>query len=173
MFATIAGRNLFVALIALVVVAVAPSARAQQPQPQPSPASLLIAKQIVELKGVRELFDPMVRGVVDKAKAMFMQTNFNLAKDLNEVAANLHREYDARSAEVIDQTARIYANHFSELELKELLKFYQSPIGKKMITEEPKALDQSMAAGAKWADELSENIVGRFRAEMKKRGHDL
>ena len=36
MFATIAARNLFVALIALVVVAIAPTARAQQP----SPASL-------------------------------------------------------------------------------------------------------------------------------------
>jgi hypothetical protein len=169
MFATIAARNLIVALIALVVVVVAGPARAQNP----SPASLLIAKQIVELKGVRNMFDPMVRGVVEKAKAMFMQTNFNLAKDLNDVAAILHKDYDSRSAEVIDQTARIYASHFTELELKELLKFYQSPVGKKMITEEPKALDQSMVEAAKYADDLSGQIIERFRTEMKKRGHDL
>jgi hypothetical protein len=169
MFATITVRNLFVALIALVVVAVALPARAQNP----SPASILIAKQIVEIKGVRNMFDPMVRGVVEKAKAMFMQTNFNLAKDLNDIAAILHKDYDSRSAEVIDQTARIYASHFTEPELKELLKFYQSPIGKKMITEEPKALDQSMADAAKYADDLSGTIIERFRTEMKKRGHDL
>jgi hypothetical protein len=171
MFATIAARNLIVALIALVVVAVAGPVRAQNQNP--SPASLLIAKQIVELKGVRNMFDPMVRGVVEKAKAMFMQTNFNLAKDLNDVAAILHKDYDSRSAEVIDQTARIYASHFTELELKELLKFYQSPVGKKMITEEPKALDQSMVEAAKYADDLSGQIIERFRTEMKKRGHDL
>ena len=172
MFATIAARNLFVALIALVVFAVAPPARAQT-QPQPSPASLLIAKQIVELKGVRGMFDPMVRGVVEKAKGMFMQTNFNLAKDLNEIAAILHKEYDARSTEVVDQTARIYAGHFTETELKEILKFYQTPVGKKMINEEPKALDESMNAAAKWADDLSSTVIDQFRAEMKKRGHDL
>jgi hypothetical protein len=171
MFATIARRALVVALIGFVVGIAAP-ARAQS-QPQPSPASLLIAKQIVELKGVRGMFDPMVRGVVEKAKAMFMQTNFNLAKDLNEIAVILHKEYDARAAEVVDQTARIYAEHFTEAELKEMLKFYQSPVGKKMITEEPKALDQSMAAAAKWADDLSGSVIERFRAEMKKRGHDL
>jgi hypothetical protein len=169
MFATIAARNLIVALIALVVVAVAVPARAQNP----SPASLLIAKQIVEIKGVRNMFDPMVRGVVEKAKAMFMQTNFNLAKDLNDIATILHKDYDSRSAEVVDQTARIYASHFTEPELKELLKFYQSPVGKKMITEEPKALDQSMADAAKYADDLSGTVIERFRTEMKKRGHDL
>jgi hypothetical protein len=169
MIATVAARNLAVALIAFAFVGIATPIRAQQP----SPASILIAKQIVELKGVRGMFDPMVRGVVEKAKNVFMQTNFNLAKDLNEVAAVLHKEYDARSAEVVDQTARIYASHFTEPELKEMLKFYQSPVGKKMIEEEPKALDQSMAAAAKWADSLSDDVINRFRAEMKKRGHDL
>jgi hypothetical protein len=169
MFATIAARNLIAALIALVVVAVAVPARAQYP----SPASILFAKQIVEIKGVRNMFDPMVRGVVEKAKAMFMQTNFNLAKDLNDIATILHKDYDSRSAEVVDQTARIYASHFTEPELKELLKFYQSPVGKKMITEEPKALDQSMADAAKYADDLSGTVIERFRTEMKKRGHDL
>ena len=60
------------------------------------------------------MFEPMVAGVVEKAKDMFMQTNFNLAKDLNEVAAILHKEYDAALDEVVDQTARIYASHFTE-----------------------------------------------------------
>ena len=140
MIATITARNLFVAMIALVFVLVAAPARAQQP----SPASIFIAKQIVELKGVRGMYDPMVRGVVEKAKAMFMQTNFMLSKDINEVAAILHKDYDDRSAEVVDQTARIYASHFTEAELKEMLDFYKSPVGKKMIAEEPKALDESM-----------------------------
>jgi hypothetical protein len=169
MTANIAVRNVFVALIALAAVGFAQPIHAQQP----SPAALLLAKQIVELKGVRGMFDPMVRGVVEKAKAVFMQTNFMLAKDLNEVAANLHKEYDSRTAEVVDQTARIYASHFTEPELKEILNFYKSPVGRKMIAEEPKAIEQSMTSAATWANNLSDDVMAKFRAEMKKRGHDM
>ena len=42
-----------------------------------------------------------------------------------------------------------------------------------MLVEEPKALDESMASAGKWADDLSQQVIGRMRAEMKKRGHDL
>lgn len=170
MIGTNIARNLIIAALAFVIAGAVAPVRAQQ---KPSPTSVLIAKQIVELKGVKGMYDPMVRGVVEKAKAMFMQTNFNLAKDLNDVAAILHKDYDARAAEVVDDTARIYASHFTEQELKEMLTFYKSPVGRKMITEEPKALDESMADAAKWADNLSDDVISKFRAEMKKRGHDL
>jgi hypothetical protein len=94
-------------------------------------------------------------------------------KDIDEIALNMHKDYDARSAELVDATARIYASHFTEAELKTILTFYQSPLGRKMIAEEPKAMDESMASAAKWADNLSDDIVNKMRVEMKKRGHDM
>jgi hypothetical protein len=42
-----------------------------------------------------------------------------------------------------------------------------------MIAEEPKALDESMINAGKWADNLSDDVMAKMRAEMKKRGHDL
>jgi hypothetical protein len=42
-----------------------------------------------------------------------------------------------------------------------------------MVDEEPKALDESMANAGNWGDKLSEEVIDRMRAEMKKRGHDL
>ena len=70
------------------------------------PAAILIAKQIVELKGAKELYQPMVRGVVQRVKNQFMQTNFMYAKDLNEIAANLERDYTPRLNELVDASAR-------------------------------------------------------------------
>ena len=72
-----------------------------------------------------------------------------------------------------DLRQRIYAGHFTEAELKAILAFYQSPLGQKMIVEEPKALDESMANAGEWGDNLSEEVIAKMRAEMKKRGHDL
>jgi hypothetical protein len=164
---------LLAALVALALIGLARPAAAQTPAQPPSPAAILVAKQIVELKGARQLFTPLVRGVVEKVKDQFMQTNFMWAKDLNEVAANLEKGYAPRVDELVDMAARIYASHFTEAELKQLLAFYQTPVGRKAITEEPKALDESMASGGQWGDNLADEVVVKIRDEMKKRGHDL
>lgn len=165
--------RLLVALVALALIGLARPGAAQSPASAPSPGALLLAKQIVELKGARQLFTPLVRGVVEKVKDQFMQTNFMWAKDLNEVAASLEKDYAPRVDELVDMSARIYASHFTEAELKQLLAFYQSPVGRKAITEEPKALDESMAGGGNWGDNLSDEVLVKMREEMKKRGHDL
>ncbi len=167
-------RHLLAVLVALVLIGAAKPVLAQAvPATQPSPAAILVAKQILELKGVNKLFDPLVRGVVEKVKDQFMQTNFMWAKDLNEVAAQLEKEYAPREAELVDASARIYASHFTEAELKKILAFYQTPLGKKMIVEEPKALDESMANAGNWGNNFSEEVINRMREEMKKRGHDI
>jgi uncharacterized protein len=173
MIARLSTRYATVALVALAMIAVTKPAASQAPAPQPSAAALLLAKQIIDLKGVQKLFDPMVRGVVEKVKDQFMQTNFMWGKDLNEIAAKLEKDYAPRVSELVDQSAGIYASHFTEPELKSILAFYQSPLGQKMIAEEPKALDESMANAGNWGDSLSEEVINKMRAEMKKRGHDI
>jgi hypothetical protein len=70
-------------------------------------------------------------------------------------------------------TARVYASRFSEQELKDALTFYRTPLGKKLIEQEPKILDQTMTDAQAWGDKLSQEVMNRMRAEMKKRGHEL
>jgi len=166
-------RHVMAALIALFALGIARPAPAQAPASSLSPGALLLAKQIVEIKGVKNIYVPLVRGVVEKTKNMFMQTNFMWAKDLNEVAAIEEKKYAPRVSELVDATARIYASHFTESELKQLLAFYQSPIGQKALVEEPKVLDQSMAYAGTWGDNLSQEVIASMRDEMKKRGHDM
>jgi hypothetical protein len=164
---------LIAALVALTMIGNARPAAAQSAAAEPSPAAILLAKQILDLKHVQDIFRPLVRGVVIKTRDTFMQTNFMWGNDLNEIAANLMKQYEPRVDELTDASARIYASHFTELELRQLLTFYQSPLGQKATAEEPKALDESMASAGKWADNLSLEVIDSMRAEMKKRGHDI
>jgi uncharacterized protein len=160
-------------IIALAALGLVRPAAAQAPAAEPSPNAVLLAKQIIEIKGVSAMFAPLVRGVIIKVRDQFIQTNFMWAKDLSEIANNLEKEYGPRGSEVIDATARIYASHFTEAELKQLLAFYQSPLGRKTVAEEPKITDESMAFAGHWGDDLSVDIINKMRAEMKKRGHDI
>ena len=165
------------ALIAFALAGTAGRASAQgaapNAAPQPSQAAVLLAKQILETKHAHNIFDPLVRGVVIRTRDFFMQTNLMWSKDLNEIADNLIKQYSSRSGELMNDAARIYASHFTEAELKQILAFYQSPLGQKLLTEEPKTADESMSMAGSWADKLSEEVMSKMRAEMKKRGHDM
>jgi uncharacterized protein len=169
MIARFAMRNVVAALVALTAFGVAGPAASQSP----TPGALLIAKQIVQLKGVDKMMDPIARGIVEKVKNVVMQTNFMFQKDINEVTDQLHKEFDGRSAELVDITARNYASRFSEPELKQILTFYQSPVGQKMIVQEPQIIDESLKQADGWADNLSVDVMAKMRSELKKRGHDI
>ena len=169
MFACPAIKPVRTVMLALVLSACVATAHAQQP----SAAAIATAKELITVKGAAALYNPLIPGVVEQAKGVFLQTNPMLAKPLNDVAAKLRAEYAARNAEVLNDMATLYASHFSAQELKDALNFYKSPLGRKMIAEEPKVLDQAMKNAQVWADRLSQEIISRMRAEMKKLGHDI
>lgn len=53
----------------------------------------------------------------------------------------------------------IYAKYYNEKEIKELIAFYESPIGKKVLKTTPLVMDESMNAGRKWGESLGEKIA--------------
>src|SRR5262245_7664249 len=155
--------------LALVLAASVGSAHAQQP----SATALATAKEVITAKGATAIFDPVVIGVIEQAKSVLLRTNPMLSKDLNEVAIKLRADYAPRSVEILNDTARIYATKFTEQELKDVLAFYKSPIGQKLLAEEPRILDEGMRNAQTWANKLSEEVIGKIRVEMKKRGHEI
>lgn len=151
------------------------TANAQQPAaPAPlkpvSAAALASAKEILAAKNVALIYQEAVPGLVQRAKAVFLQSNLNLQKDLDEVAVKVAKELTGREQEIGEQMAKIYGNMFTEAELKELATFYKSPLGKKVIDNEPAAFGQTRAYMNQWAEKFVEEINVKIRAEMKSRG---
>lgn len=157
------------AAIAVALVAASPAAHAQQP----SAASMQIAKQLIDVTGATGLFTPLIAGVVEQAKNLYLQQNPSLAKDLNEIADKMRKNLQPRFAEVTNEIAKLYATHFTEQELKAILAFYQSPAGKKMLAQQPIVVDSSMKYAQDWANKLSEQVTTKMRDELKKKGHKL
>ena len=69
--------------------------------------------------------------------------------------------------------AKIYASDFTEQELKDLNAFYKTPVGQKLLAQEPKSVQASMAYMQQWAQNFNETVMGEFRSEMKKRGKPI
>lgn len=112
-------------------------------------------------------------GLVQRTKDVLLQSNLNYQKDLNEVAIKVAKDLAGREQEIGEQMAKIYASEFTEQELKDLAAFYKSPLGIKVIAQEPAAFNASRQYMDQWAQKFSEEINGKFRAEMKARGKDI
>ena len=164
----IAQRGIVTAL-ALFYLACPGPAAAQQP----SPSAIATAKELLVTKGATAMFDPLIPGMIEGTKNTFLPTNPGLFKDLNEVAGRLRSEFAPRRNEIVDEIARLYAQRFTEAEMKEVIAFYKSPVGKKFVTEEPAIIDQGLSRAEAWSKKMSDEVMSRFRAEMKKKGHDL
>jgi uncharacterized protein len=154
-------------VIALVAFTVGATAQ------QPSAAAVQTAKEIVDVTGATALFNPLIAGVVEQAKNLFLQQNPGLGKDLNEIATKMRADLAPRFSELTDEVAKLYTAHFSDAELKQVLAFYKSPIGMKLIAEQPKVGEESLKFAQDWANKLSDQVIANMRDELKKRGHAL
>lgn len=138
-----------------------------------SPAAIAAAKEILAMKNASAMYAAAVPNLVEQTKNTLMQSNLNYQKDLNEVAVIVAKNLAGREKEIGEGMAQVYANEFTEQELKDLVTFYKSPLGQKLLTSEPRAIQFSMSYMNQWAQQFAEVINGQFRAEMKKRGKDI
>jgi hypothetical protein len=151
------------------------AAHAQTPAPlKPgTPGAIAAAKEILAMKNVSAMYASAVPNIVQRTKDTLLQNNLNYQKDLNEVAVVVAQAMAGREKEIGEQMAKIYASDFSEQELKEIVAFYKTPVGQKLLSTEPKSIAASMQYMNQWAQSFAEEVNGQFRAEMRKRGKEI
>jgi hypothetical protein len=155
-------------------------ASAQQKQAGPAPAlkqcsaaAMEAAREILKFKNASSLYTNVIPNVVLQTKEALLSSNLNYQKDLNEVAAIVAQNNAGKEKEIGEGMAQVYCNEFTEQELKDLVTFYKSPLGQKLLLSEPRAIQFSMAYLNGWAQNFAEIANGQFRAEMRKRGKQI
>jgi hypothetical protein len=166
-------RILSAAGLALGLALTAMPAGAQQPAKPASPAAIAAAKEILAMKNASAMYASAVPNIVERTKETLLQANLNYQKDFNEVAVIVAQKLAGREKEIGEGMAKVYAGEFTEQELKDLVTFYKSPLGVKLLASEPKAIQLCMSYMNQWAQGFAEVVNGEFRAEMRKRGKEI
>jgi hypothetical protein len=164
---------------ALVLVGLPAMAQQKKDAPAPealkpaSPAAMAAAKELLALKNASAMYASAVPNIVEQTKNALIQQNLNYQKDLTEIAPQVAKALAGREKEVGEGMAQVYANEFSEQELKDLVTFYKSPLGKKLLFAEPRAIQFSMSYMNQWALIFAGTVNEEFRNEMKKRNKPI
>jgi hypothetical protein len=165
-------RVLSAAGLVLVLALAGAPAGAQADKPA-SAAAIASAKEILAMKNASGMYANAVPNIVEQTKEQLIQSNLNYQKDLNEVSVMIAQKLAGRESEIGDGMAKIYAGAFTEQELKDLVTFYKSPLGAKLLATEPKAIQESVSFMNQWAQQFAQIVNGEFRAEMRKRGKQI
>lgn len=69
--------------------------------------------------------------------------------------------------ELVALVIPIYDRYFTPEEIKNLIAFYQSPLGQKLIQTMPLVTQETMEIGQKWGQQLAAKVI----AELKEKGY--
>jgi hypothetical protein len=77
---------------------------------------------------------------------------------------------EVRTDELVDLIVPIYDRNLSHDDVKELIKFYETPTGKKFVSVLPKITQESMVVGEKWGRDLAERVIKKLQAQQGQAG---
>ncbi len=72
-----------------------------------------------------------------------------------------------KTEDLVDMLVPIYDRHLTHSEVTSLIEFFQSPVGKKLVSVQPEIMKESMQVGQAWGEKLANEVT----AELQKQGY--
>lgn len=60
-----------------------------------------------------------------------------------------------------------YEKYFTHEDIQELIEFYQSPVGRKMLENQPRLVAESKLAGQQWGSEVAQRVMDRLEKPQR------
>ena len=126
-----------------------------------------LAQKKAKRKEIRKLLQ--LTGASAMARQVMGQMLRNLKPAFPKVPEAFWRKFakKANTDELIDKLVPIYGRHLSLKDVKGLVAFYQSPVGRKYVAVQPLIVKDSMQVGRTWGIKLANQVV----TELKKQGY--
>lgn len=156
--------------VAIAFLAITPL-RAQAPTATPpSPENLAAARQLVQVMKATDQFKALLPSIFEALKQAIVQDRPDVAKQYDAIIPIVTAGAMKRLDQFADLLANIYARNFSLDELHDLIAFYQTPTGQKLIARQPTIARESLAAGQQFGRELVADLQQQIQDELRKRG---
>lgn len=165
-----------IATIAAFVAATffaAPALQAQTlPPPAPPAENLAAAQELIQTMRATDQFKALLPTIMANMKAAIVQNRPEMEKNYDTMMPLFTQTANARLNEFTDQLAAVYARHFSIDELHQIIAFYKTPTGQKMIAELPAIAKENMALGQQFGRSVALDIQTRALESLRKHGDE-
>ncbi|MFY8095537.1 MAG: DUF2059 domain-containing protein [Niveispirillum sp.] len=129
------------------------------------------ARILMELSGSQALADQTLLAVTRRAEELMAHENPGREAEVTSLVRD-HFLPKARAAlpDLTRGITGLYAAHFTLAELDQMIGFYRSPAGKKLVALSPTIIQQSMSLGQAWAEGVADRAWDSFARAARDRG---
>lgn len=123
----------------------------------PSSSKTFAIKQLLEVTGGAK----MATAILDNMINTFKEGNIPVHDDMwKEARKEMNME------EFVEMVIPIYDKHYTEDEIKELIAFYNTPVGKKTIQVMPALMQDCMIMGQEWGRKTWEKVQKKLQVKQ-------
>jgi hypothetical protein len=138
-----------------------------------SPDAMAAAKELVEASKTTESFKTLLPMMMQQIKPVVVQKRPAVEKDFDQIMPLMIEAANEQVGKFAEAIAVIWASNFTGDELRQVSAFYRTPAGQKFLQQMPVIAQQSMAMGQKFGESLMNDLQGRMKDELRKRGHKI
>lgn len=115
-------------------------------------------RRLLDLTGTRDMVDGMKSSMMEQ----FRRSAPGMPNEmLTEMMAEL------KADDLVESMIPVYSKHFTGADIKQLIAFYQSPFGKKVLREMPQIIAESNDVGTHWGEGVVQRVATRWRDQGK------
>jgi uncharacterized protein len=124
----------------------------------PEAAKVADIRRLLEVTGTRDM--------VNQMKTSMMQ---QFRKNTPGISAEMMDELmtELKAEDLLESMIPVYSKHFTGADIKQLIAFYQSPFGKKVLREMPQIIAESNDVGMRWGEGVVTRVATRWRDQGK------
>jgi hypothetical protein len=141
---------------------------------QHAPADALpVARELITVMRATDQFKLIFPTIMQSLKPAIVQGRPQIEKDIDAMMPVLLEGVNSRINEITDQMAGVYARTFTVDEMHQLIAFYQTPVGQKLLEKLPTLVQESMSIGQAWGRRLATELRDSMVDALRKKGHQL
>lgn len=157
-----------VLLAAMLTTALPPQGWAQS---KADPVALAKAKELMQVSNLAAMRDQMVALVEAQIANLVLDANPGAEEKIDRALTDVIRPaLKRRIPEYLDLAAGVYADHFTRAELEQLVLFYKSPLGRKLVREQGELIPAITQMSKQWVNRVGNEVLKDAADDFAKRG---
>lgn len=139
--------------------------------PAINPEALAAARRLLEVSNIQATMDQMAGQMLGMLGQALGRANPGKQAAINQALTELFLpELRASLPSLLDEMAKLYTLHLSAEELLQIVGFYETPAGRKVIEIMPAIMQQSMLMGQSWGQQVAQRALQKHADTLRQRG---
>jgi hypothetical protein len=159
------------AVAAVILAVIGLSTAPAHAAPEFDPEAIALAERLIQLTGADKVGIQVITFISNQMSQQLKAANPNKTSEIDDfVKKDFIPALIEKVPEMTEAVTKIYAINFTKADLQQIIDFYSSEIGRKVIAKMPEVMQQGMQLGSAWGQRIKPEIMSRFNERLKKQG---